>query len=149
MKINIIFYSMYGHIYEMAAAIAEGAAQVEGAEVKMFQVSETLPDEVIEKMGATDAKKTFAHIPVASMDDLENPDAIIFGTPTRFGMMTAQMRAFLDNTGGPLGKRRIDWKSWKRLHFLSHTTWRAGIDHSQFPYYIATSRDDNSRSPLL
>ncbi|MCL5037175.1 MAG: NAD(P)H:quinone oxidoreductase type IV [Chloroflexi bacterium] len=100
MKIHIIFYSMYGHVYRMAEAVAEGAREVEGAEVKIFQVEETLPPEVIAKMGAAEAKKMFAHIPAATMDDLGEADAVIFGTPTRFGMMTAQMRAFLDRTGG-------------------------------------------------
>ena len=100
MKIHIIFHSLYGHIYRMAEAVAEGAGEVEGAEVKIFQVEETLSPEVITKMGAAEAKKMFAHIPTATPDDLEKADAVIFGVPTRFGMMTAQMRAFLDRTGG-------------------------------------------------
>ena len=100
MKVNIVFYSMYGHIYRMAEAVAEGARQVSGAEVGLFQVPETLSSEILAKMGATEAKKAFAHIPVATMDTLSKADAVIFGTPTRFGMMTAQMRSFLDATGG-------------------------------------------------
>ena len=100
MKVNIVFYSMYGHIYRMAEAVAEGARQVSGAEVGLFQVPETLSSEILAKMGATEAKKAFAHIPVATMETLSKADAVIFGTPTRFGMMTAQMRSFLDATGG-------------------------------------------------
>lgn len=100
MKVNIIFYSMYGHIHRMAEAVAEGARQVSGAEVGLFQVPETLSQEILAKMGATEAKKTFAHIPVATMDALSKADAVIFGTPTRFGMMAAQMRSFMDATGG-------------------------------------------------
>lgn len=100
MKINIIFHSLYGHIYKMAEAVAVGAREVAGAEVKLLQVPETMADDVLSKMGALDAKKQFAHIPVATVDNLAEADAIIFGTPTRFGMMTAQMRAFLDSTGG-------------------------------------------------
>ena len=100
MKVNIVFYSMYGHIYRMAEAVAEGARQVSGAEVGLFQVPETLSSEILAKMGATEAKKAFAHIPVATMETLSKADAVIFGTPTRFGMMTAQMRSFLDGTGG-------------------------------------------------
>jgi NAD(P)H dehydrogenase (quinone) len=84
----------------MAEAVAEGAKQVNGTEVKMFQVAEILPKEVLDKMGATDAKKAFAHIPVATADDLVAPDAIIFGTPTRFGLVPASMQAFIDTTGG-------------------------------------------------
>ena len=100
MKVNVIFYSTYGHIYRMAEAVAEGARQVPGAEVRLFQVPETLSSEILAKMGATEAKKTFAHVPVATLDQLEEADAIIFGCPTRFGSMTAQMKSFLDATGG-------------------------------------------------
>ncbi|MFQ5735420.1 MAG: NAD(P)H:quinone oxidoreductase [Thermodesulfobacteriota bacterium] len=100
MKINVVFYSLYGHNYRMAEAVAEGARSVEGAEVKVLQVRETLPPEVIEKMGAVEARKAFAHVPVAEASDLEGVDAVVFGTPTRFGNMCAQMRAFLDSTGG-------------------------------------------------
>lgn len=100
MKVNVIFYSLYGHVWKMAEAVAAGAREVAGAEVKVLQVPETLPAEVLAKMGATDAKKAFAHIPTATMESLEEADAVIFGTPTRFGNMTAQMRTFLDATGG-------------------------------------------------
>ena len=103
-KVNIIFYSMYGHIYRMAEAVAAGAREVEGAEVGIYQVPETLPDEVLEKMGAIEAKKLFAHIPFLTRemheDVLAGADALIFGTPTRYGNMTAQMRAVLDGLGG-------------------------------------------------
>jgi NAD(P)H dehydrogenase (quinone) len=103
-KVNVIFHSIYGHIYKMAEAIAAGAREVEGAEVKIYQVPETLPPEVIEKMGAVETKKLFAHIPVVTRDMYEDvlagADALIFGTPTRYGMMTAQMRTVLDGTGG-------------------------------------------------
>lgn len=100
MKLNIVFYSLYGHVYEMAEAMAEGARHIEDAKVKLYQVPETLPDEVIEKMHATEAKKTFSGVPVAKVENLAEADGIIFGTPTRFGNMCAQMRAFLDSTGG-------------------------------------------------
>jgi len=95
---------MYGHIHKMAEAVAEGAREVEGAEVGIYQVPETLPEEVIAKMGATEAKKAFAHIPFLTRDMYEDvlagADALIFGSPTRFGNMTAQMRTMLDGTGG-------------------------------------------------
>ncbi len=100
MKLLVLFYSTYGHIYQMANAIAEGAKKVEGAEVVIGRVPETLPDDVLEKMGALQAQKAFAHIPVLETAELANYDAIIFGVPTRFGMMPAQMKAFLDATGG-------------------------------------------------
>ena len=99
MKVLIVFYSTYGHIFKMAEAVAEGAKEVTGAEVKILRVPETLPEEVLEKMGAVDAQKTFSHIPLCSVDELAEADAIIFGTPTRFGNMCGQMRQFLDATG--------------------------------------------------
>jgi NAD(P)H dehydrogenase (quinone) len=111
MKINIIFHSLYGHIYKMAEAEAQGAREVAGAEVKLFQVPETLANEALAKMGALEAKKLFAHIPVATTDNLVEADAIIFGTPTRFGMMSAQMRAFLDATGGLWAKGALIGKA--------------------------------------
>lgn len=100
MKILILFYSTYGHIYKMAEAIAEGAKQVAGAEVVLKRVPETLPESVLSAMGAMEAQKSFAHVPVCTTEELTQYDAIIFGTPTRFGNMIGQMRAFLDATGG-------------------------------------------------
>ena len=99
MKIQVVFYSMYGHIYRMAEAIAEGARQVEGAEVEIYQVPELVPDEALERTGAKAARSAFAHVPVIEPDRLADADAILFGTPTRFGNMSAQMRNFLDQTG--------------------------------------------------
>ncbi len=99
MKILVVYYSMYGHIHRMAEAVAEGARSVAGAEVEMRRVPETLPDAVLEKMGAVEAQKTFAHVPVCTVAELATADAIIFGTPTRFGNMCGQMRQFLDATG--------------------------------------------------
>ena len=99
MKVLVVFYSMYGHIYRMAEAIAEGAKEVRGVEVEMRRVPETLPQEVLSKMGALEAQKAFSHVPVCTVDELALSDAIIFGTPTRFGNMCGQMRQFLDATG--------------------------------------------------
>jgi NAD(P)H:quinone oxidoreductase type IV len=99
-KIQVVFYSMYGHIYKMAEAIAEGAREVPDTEVSIFQVAELMPDEALEKSGAKAARAAFAHIPIITPDQLKEADGIIFGTGTRFGNMTAQMRNFLDQTGG-------------------------------------------------
>ena len=99
MKVLIVYYSTYGHVHKMAEAIAEGVKQVDGAEAIMRRVPETLPDEVLEKMGAVDAQKTFSQVPICSVDELASADAVIFGTPTRFGNMCGQMRQFLDATG--------------------------------------------------
>lgn len=99
MKINIIFHSLYGHMARMAEAAAEGARQVPGAEVTLFRVPETLPPDIIAAMGAAEAQKAMSHYPVATVDNLSEADAVIFGVPTRFGNMCAQMRSFLDATG--------------------------------------------------
>jgi NAD(P)H dehydrogenase (quinone) len=99
MRIQIIFYSMYGHIYKMAEAVAEGARSVEGAEVQLLQVRELVPEEALVRTGASTARQEFAHIAVADPLMMAEADAIIFGTPTRFGNMCAQMRNFLDQTG--------------------------------------------------
>jgi NAD(P)H dehydrogenase (quinone) len=100
MKLLVLFYSTYGHIHRMAQAVAEGAGQVEGTQVALLRVPETLSDDTLKIMGAFEARKAWADVPVASVGDLANVDAIIFGTPTRFGNMAGQMRQFLDATGG-------------------------------------------------
>ena len=99
MKILIVFYSTYGHVHKMAEAVAEGAKEVKGAEVEIRRAPETLPQEVLEKMGAVDAQKALSQIPECTVDELAEADAVIFGTPTRFGNMCGQMRQFLDATG--------------------------------------------------
>jgi NAD(P)H dehydrogenase (quinone) len=99
-RIQVVFYSMYGHIYKMAEAVAAGAREVAGADVKLFQVPELVPDDVLEKSGAKGARAAFAQVPLIQPDQLAEADAIIFGSPTRFGNMCAQMRNFLDQTGG-------------------------------------------------
>lgn len=98
-KIIVVYYSLYTHIHKMAQAVAEGARQVSGTEVLLRRVPETLPDEVLVAMGAVDAQKSMGDIPIATVEELPDADAIIFGTPTRFGNMCGQMRQFLDATG--------------------------------------------------
>ena len=99
MKVLVLYYSTYGHVYKMAEAVAEGSREVEGAEVLIKRVPETLPKEVIEKMGAGEAQQAMSHVPVCTVEEMATMDAIIFGTPTRFGNMCGQMRQFLDATG--------------------------------------------------
>jgi NAD(P)H dehydrogenase (quinone) len=99
MKVLIVYYSVYGHIHRMAEAVAQGAKEVKGAEVEMRRVPETLPDEILKQIGALEAQKIFAHVPICTVEELASADAIIFGTPTRFGNMCGQMRQFLDATG--------------------------------------------------
>jgi NAD(P)H dehydrogenase (quinone) len=95
-KVLVLYYSSYGHIEAMAAAVAEGAASVPGTEVVVKRVPELVPEAVAEASGM----KTNQRAPIATPDELADYDAIIFGTPTRFGNMAAQMRNFLDQTGG-------------------------------------------------
>lgn len=95
-KILVLYYSTYGHVETLAASIAEGARSVEGVEVTVKRVPETMPPEVAKQYGA----KLDQAAPVASPKELGDYDAILFGTPTRFGNMAAQMRNFLDQTGG-------------------------------------------------
>jgi NAD(P)H dehydrogenase (quinone) len=95
-KVLVLYYSSYGHIEAMAEAVAEGARSVEGTVVDVKRVPELVPDEV----AAAAHIKVDQAAPIATPDELANYDAIIFGTPTRFGNMAAQMRNFLDQTGG-------------------------------------------------
>ena len=99
MKVLVVFYSVYGHIYRMAEAVAQGAKEVPGTEVELRRVAETLPEEILQQIGAIEPQKAFSHIPVCTVEELGQADAIIFGTPTRFGNMCGQMRQFLDGTG--------------------------------------------------
>lgn len=94
-KILVLYYSTYGHIETLASAIAEGARQVEGTEVIIKRVPETMPPDIAKQHGV----KLDQNAPEASPKELGDYDAIIFGTPTRFGNMAAQMRNFLDQTG--------------------------------------------------
>ena len=94
-KVLVLYYSMYGHIETMAKAVADGARSVEGTEVTIKRVPDLMPEDVARKAGA----KLDQAAPIATVDELPNYDAIIFGTPTRFGNMCAQMRNFLDQTG--------------------------------------------------
>jgi NAD(P)H dehydrogenase (quinone) len=95
-KVLVLYYSAYGHVEKMAEAVAEGVRSVAGAEVAIKRVPELVPEEVARKSGMRLEQKA----PVATVEELPGYDAIIFGTPTRFGNMAAQMRNFLDQTGG-------------------------------------------------
>ena len=99
MKVLIVYYSSYGHVHRMAEAVAEGVLQVPGAEAVLRRVPETLPATVLEQMGAAEAQASMVHVPICTVDELASADAVIFGTPTRFGNMCGQMRQFLDATG--------------------------------------------------
>nr|QIH44907.1 QR2 [Phtheirospermum japonicum] len=95
-KVYIVYYSTYGHVERLAQEIKRGAESVENVEAKLWQVPETLSDEILGKMGAPPK----SDVPVITPNELAEADGFIFGFPTRFGMMAAQFKAFLDSTGG-------------------------------------------------
>jgi len=105
-KILVLYYSMYGHIETMANSVAEGARQVQGTEVTVRRVPETMNEDAFRNAGG----KADQAAPVASPQELADYDAIIIGTPTRFGNMAGQMRTFLDQTGGLWAKGALAGK---------------------------------------
>jgi len=125
---------MYGHIHRLAEAVAEGAKEVTMAQVEMRRVPETLPEEVLMKMGALEPQKTFAHIPVCNVDELTSADAIIFGTPTRFGNMCGQMRQFFDATGQLWAKGALVGKVGSV--FTSSATQHGGQESTILSFHI-------------
>ncbi|MBA4397313.1 MAG: NAD(P)H:quinone oxidoreductase [Syntrophus sp. (in: bacteria)] len=134
MKILIVYYSMYGHIYRMAEAVKEGAGTVSGAEVRICRVPETLPEEVLGKMGALEAQKKQAGVPICNVDELAQADAIIFGAPTRFGNMCGQMRQFLDATGGLWAKGSLVGKVGSV--FTSSATQHGGQESTILGFHV-------------
>lgn len=134
MKVLIVYYSMYGHIRQMAEAMAAGVGEVPGCEAVLKRVPETLSADIIAAMGATDAQKGMEHIPVATVQDLEDADAIIFGTPTRFGNMCGQMRQYLDATGGLWAKGALVGKVGSV--FTSSATQHGGQESTILSFHI-------------
>ncbi|KAK3433299.1 probable NAD(P)H dehydrogenase (quinone) FQR1-like 1 [Eucalyptus grandis] len=106
-KVYIVYYSMYGHVEKLAEEIKKGADSVEGVEATLWQVPETLPEEVLGKMGAPPKK---SDVPIITANELAEADGIIFGFPTRYGMMAAQFKAFMDSTGGLWGSQKLAGK---------------------------------------
>ncbi|MEI7835861.1 MAG: NAD(P)H:quinone oxidoreductase [Planctomycetota bacterium] len=128
MNVQVVFYSMYGHVYRMAEAVAAGAREIAGAKVELLQVPELVPEEALIASGAKKARDVFAHVPVAQIDKLAQADAILFGTPTRFGNMCGQMRNFLDRatklwlSGALVGKVGSVFASTATQHGGQETT---------------------------
>jgi NAD(P)H dehydrogenase (quinone) len=125
---------MYGHVHRMAEAVAEGVREVPGAEAVLRRVPETLPEEVLRAMGALEAQKAFAHIPVCTVDELTKADAIIFGTPTRFGNMCGQMKQFIDATGQLWAKGALVGKV--ASVFTSSATQHGGQESTILSFHI-------------
>jgi NAD(P)H dehydrogenase (quinone) len=133
-KVLIVYYSMYGHIHKMAEAVAEGVREVVGCEAIIKRVPETLSAEVLGMMGAVEAQKSMTHIPVVTVEDLVAADAIIFGTPTRFGNMCGQMRQFLDATGQLWQKGSLVGKAGSV--FTSSATQHGGQESTILSFHI-------------
>jgi NAD(P)H dehydrogenase (quinone) len=134
MKVLIVYYSTYGHVHKMAEAIAEGVREVSGAEAIMRRVPETLPNEVLKKMGAVDAQQAMEHVPICTVEELASADAVIFGTPTRFGNMCGQMRQFLDATGQLWAKGALVGKVGSV--FTSSATQHGGQESTILSFHI-------------
>ena len=134
MKVLIVYYSLYGHIHRLAEAVAEGAKEVPGTQVELRRVPETLPEEVLAKMGALEAQKAMAHIPVCNVEELSSADSVIFGSPTRFGNMCGQMRQFLDATGQLWAKGALVGKIGSV--FTSSATQHGGQESTILSFHI-------------
>ena len=134
MKILIVYYSMYGHVHKMAVAVTEGAREIDGAEVVVRRVPETLPEDVLQKMGAVEAQKSMSQVPICTVDELASADAIVFGTPTRFGNMCGQMRQFLDATGQLWSKGALVGKVGSV--FTSSATQHGGQESTILSFHI-------------
>ena len=138
MKAVILFYSMYGHVYQLAEAVAKGVRAAGGVEPVLLKVAETLPDSVLEKMSALEPRQAWANVPVAKPADLADCDALLIGSPTRFGGVCGQMRQFLDSTGGLWAKGALTGKIG--AGFTSSGTQHGGqettIIGSLIPYFL-------------
>jgi len=134
MKLLVVYYSMYGHVYQLAQAAAEGARSVPNVESMLRRVPETLPEDVLEKMGALEPQKAQAEVPVCAIEELAKADAIIFGTPTRFGNMCGQMRQFLDATGQLWAKGALVGKAGSVI--TSSNTQHGGQESTILTFHI-------------
>lgn len=130
----VVYYSMYGHVQQMAEAVAEGAGSVEGAKVALKRVPETMPRNILEKMGAVEAQDKQGGVPICTVEELAEADAIIFGTPTRFGNMCGQMRQFLDASGQLWAKNALVGKVGSV--FTSSNTQHGGQESTVLTFHV-------------
>ncbi len=134
MKVKVIFYSMYGHTYRLAEAIAAGVREVPCSEVELLQIPEIMPGDMLEKSGARKAREVFAHVPYAKPSDIVNADALIFGSPARFGNMCAQMRNYFDQTGALWSQNSFVGKVGSA--FITSSTQHGGQETALINIYI-------------
>jgi NAD(P)H dehydrogenase (quinone) len=109
MKVMVLYYSMTGNIYELAKSVAEGAAEIDGVEVLLRRVPELIPEDKFNE-AMKKARAAQSGVPLVTIDELEHIDGLVIGTPTRFGNMTAQMKNFIDQTGGIWQKGSLSGK---------------------------------------
>ncbi len=143
-KLLVLYYSSYGHIETMAGAIAEGVREVPDAEVTIKRVPELVPEESARQHNF----KLDQAAPIATVDELPQYDAILFGTPTRFGNMCAQMRNFLDQTGKLWMSGALIGKVGSVFARYCQPAWRAGDHHYLIPQHAATPWHDHRRVTL-
>jgi NAD(P)H dehydrogenase (quinone) len=143
-KVLVLYYSSYGHIERMAQAEAQGARSA-GADVHIKRVPELVP----RKVALAASYKLEQVAPVAQIDDLVDYDAVIFGTPTRFGNMAAQMKNFIDQAGGLWLKNRVGRKGRLGVHRDREPARRSGSDDPVLPHRAAASRVHRPRSALF
>ncbi len=134
MKVLVVYYSLYGHIHRMAEAVAEGVQEVDGAEAVLRRVPETIPEPFLARLGAVEPQKAMAHVPICRLDDLADADAIIFGTPARYGNMCGQMRQFLDSTGQLWTQGKLVGKAGSV--FVSTATQHGGQESTILNFHI-------------
>lgn len=125
-KVLVLYYSTYGHVETLANAVAEGARAVPGTEVSVKRVPELMPPEIAKQAGA----KLDQAAPIATVNELADYDAIIIGTPTRYGRMASQMANFLDQTGGLWARGALNGKVGSV--FVSTATQHGGQETTLF-----------------
>jgi len=133
-KVVVVYYSMYGHVRRLAQAMAAGAGEVDGVDVSIRRVPETLPEPALAALGALEAQRAQEEVPVCSMDELAAADAVVFGAPTRFGNMCGQMRQFVDGAGGLWAKGALVGKVGSV--FTSSATQHGGQESTILSFHI-------------
>ena len=143
-KVLILYYSAYGHMERMAQAVAEGVRDA-GVEADIKRVPELVPEEVAKQSGFKLDQKA----PIATIAELADYDAIIFGSGTRFGVFTSQMRNFLDQTGSVVDERRPHRQGGLSVYRVWDATWWSRIDNFLNDSYASSSRYDRGRAALF
>ena len=147
-KVAIIYYSATGTTYQLARAVEEGASEA-GADVRFRKVRELAPEEAIaSNQGWAAHRLESQHVPKATLDDLAWADAIIFGTPTRYGLPTAQLKQFLDTTGPLWVRGAPSQQDLLCLHQFRYSPWRSGDDHRQCQHHLLSLGRNYCRARL-